>query len=93
MFEKTCDYYREHYKMPKREDCEEFAEQIYQRIRGIAEKASFDEIYSLYLYRLGKLNNVHSVMAVIDRKQRFVAALFVFVELLDKKSRSGKESL
>ena len=32
-----------------------------------------------------------SVRAVIDRKQRFVAALFAFMELLDKKSRSGKE--
>lgn len=37
--------------------------------------------------------DLDSVRAVIDRKQRFVAALFVFVELLDKKSRSGKESL
>jgi hypothetical protein len=32
-----------------------------------------------------------SVRAVIDRKQRFVAALFAFIKLLDKKSRSGKE--
>ena len=29
--------------------------------------------------------------AVIDRKQRFIAALFAFGKLLDKKSRSGKE--
>ena len=34
---------------------------------------------------------VNSVRAVIDRKQRFVAALFAFIKLLDKKSRSGKE--
>ena len=33
----------------------------------------------------------NSVRAVIDRKQRFVAALFVFMELLDFLSRSGKE--
>jgi|UPI0003B479EE hypothetical protein len=32
-----------------------------------------------------------SVRAVIDRKQRFAAALFAFIKLLDKKSRSGKE--
>jgi hypothetical protein len=35
----------------------------------------------------------NSVRAVIDRKQRFVAALFVFMELLDFLSRSGKENL
>ena len=52
MFEKTCDYYREHGKLPEGEDCERIAGQIYQRVKGIAEKASFDEIYSLYLYRL-----------------------------------------
>ena len=52
MFEKTCDYYREHGRMPEGEDCEKIAGQIYQRVKGIAEKASFDEIYSLYLYRL-----------------------------------------
>ena len=34
---------------------------------------------------------VNSVRAVIDRKQRFVAALFALIKLLDKKSRSGKE--
>ena len=32
-----------------------------------------------------------SVRAVIDRKQRFVAALFAFIKLLDFLSRSGKE--
>ena len=52
MFEKTCDYYRKHGKMPEGEDCEKIARQIYQRVKGLAEKASFDEIYSLYLYRL-----------------------------------------
>ena len=49
MFEKTCDYYRDHGKLPEGEDCEKIAGQIYQRVKGIAEKASFDEIYSLYL--------------------------------------------
>lgn len=34
---------------------------------------------------------VNSVRAVIDRKHRFVAALFVFMELLDFLSRSGME--
>lgn len=34
---------------------------------------------------------VNSVRAVIDRKQWFVAALFVFMELLDFLSRSGME--
>ena len=33
----------------------------------------------------------NSVRAVIDQKHRFVAALFVFMELLDFLSRSGKE--
>ncbi len=37
------------------------------------------------------INIRNSVRAVIDRKQRFVAALFAFIKLLDKKSRSGKE--
>lgn len=37
MFEKTCDYYREHDKLPEGEDCEKIAEQIYQRVKGIAE--------------------------------------------------------
>ena len=35
---------------------------------------------------------MYSARAVIDQK-RFVAALFAFTELLDKMSRSGKESL
>jgi len=35
----------------------------------------------------------NSVRAVIDRKQWFVTALFVFMELLDFLSRSGKERL
>ena len=52
MFEKTCDYYREHDKLPEGEDSEKIAGQIYQRVKGIAEKASFDEVYRLYLYRL-----------------------------------------
>lgn len=52
MFEKTCDYYREHGRLPEGEDCERIAGQIFQRVKGIAEKASFDEIYSLYLYQL-----------------------------------------
>ena len=41
--------------------------------------------------RYRKFNTRNSVRAVIDRKQRFVAALFAFGKLLDKKSRSGKE--
>ena len=41
----------------------------------------------------GKLNMGNSVRAVIDRKQWFVTALFVFMELLDFLSRSGKERL
>ena len=44
MFQKTCDYYREHGRMPEGEDCEKIAGQIYQRVKGIAEKAAFDEI-------------------------------------------------
>ena len=52
MFEKTCDYYREHDKLPEGGDSEKIAEQIYQRVKGIAEKASFDEVFCLYLYRL-----------------------------------------
>lgn len=32
MFEKTCDYYRKHGKMPEGEDCEKIARQIYQRV-------------------------------------------------------------
>ena len=35
----------------------------------------------------------NSVRAVIDRKRRFVAALFAFIKLLDFLSRSGKENL
>ena len=34
----------------------------------------------------------NSARAVIDRKQRFVAALSAFMELLDKKSKSRKEN-
>ncbi len=33
-------------------DCEKIAGQIYERVKGLAAQASFDEIYSLYLYRL-----------------------------------------
>ena len=35
MFEKTCDYYREHGSLPEGEDCEKIAGQIYQRVREI----------------------------------------------------------
>ena len=52
MFQKTCDYYREHGKLPEGVDCEKIAGQIYERVKGIAAQASFDEIYNLYLYRL-----------------------------------------
>lgn len=33
----------------------------------------------------------NSARAVIDRKQRFVAALSVFMKLLDKKSKSSRK--
>lgn len=33
----------------------------------------------------------NSARAVIDRKQRFVAALSAFMELLDKKSKSSRK--
>lgn len=39
-----------------------------------------------------KLNiDLDSVRAVIDREQRFVAAFFAFVEISDKRFKSGKE--
>ena len=33
---------------------EKIAGQIYERVKGLAAQASFDEIYSLYLYRLSR---------------------------------------
>ena len=70
MFEKTCDYYREHDKLPEGEDSEKIAEQIYQRVKGIAEKASFDEIYRLYLYRLPRYETRIAENGLPERKEK-----------------------
>ena len=70
MFEKTCDYYREHGRMPEGEDCEKIAGQIYQRVKGIAEKASFDEIYSLYLYRLPRYEVRIAENGIPEKKEK-----------------------
>ena len=70
MFEKTCDYYREHDKMPEGEDGEKIAEQIYQRVKGIAEKASFDEVYRLYLYRLPRYETRIAENGLLERKEK-----------------------
>ena len=35
MFQKTCDYYREHGRLPEGVDCEKIAGQIYERVKGI----------------------------------------------------------
>ena len=70
MFEKTCDYYREHGRMPEGEDCEKIAGQIYQRVKGIAEKASFDEIYSLYLYRLPRYETRIAENGLPEKKEK-----------------------
>ncbi len=70
MFQKTCDYYREHGRMPEGEDCEKIAGQIYQRVKGIAEKASFDEIYSLYLYRLPRYETRIAENGLPEKKEK-----------------------
>lgn len=31
MFEKTCDYYREHNRMPKDRECEALAQEVFQK--------------------------------------------------------------
>lgn len=46
-------------------------------------------MYGKHYIKLNK--DLDSVRAVINHGQRFIAALSVFVELLDKKSRSRKE--
>ena len=70
MFEKTCDYYREHDKLPEGEDSEKIAGQIYQRVKGIAEKASFDEVYRLYLYRLPRYEARIAENGLPERKEK-----------------------
>jgi hypothetical protein len=70
MFEKTCDYYREHGRMPEGEDCEKIVGQIYQRVKGIAEKASFDEVYSLYLYRLPRYETRIAENGLPEKKEK-----------------------
>ena len=70
MFQKTCDYYREHGRMPEGEDCEKIAGQIYQRVKGIAEKASFDEICSLYLYRLPRYETRIAENGLPEKKEK-----------------------
>ena len=70
MFQKTCDYYREHGRMPEGEDCEKIAGQIYQRVKGIAEKATFDEIYSLYLYRLSRYETRIAENGLPEKKEK-----------------------
>ena len=70
MFQKTCDYYREHGRMPEGEDCEKIVGQIYQRVKGIAEKASFDEICSLYLYRLPRYETRIAENGLPEKKEK-----------------------
>ena len=50
MFEKTCDYYREHGKLPEGEDCERIAGQIYQRVKGAAINYSINWNLSLRMF-------------------------------------------
>ena len=51
MFEKTCDYYRSMAGCRKERTVKNCGADLPEG-KGIAEKASFDEVYSLYLYRL-----------------------------------------
>ena len=70
MFEKTCGYYREHGSMPEGGDCEKIAGQIFRRVKGMAEKASFDEIYSLYLCRLPRYETRIAEDGLPERKEK-----------------------
>lgn len=52
MFEKTCDFYREHDRMPEEGEQEMLAEGIYARVQSSTPGIPYDEIYQLYLFRL-----------------------------------------
>ncbi len=70
MFEKTCDYYREHGRIPEGGDCEKIAEQVYQRVKGLAERATFDGVYQLYLYRLPRYEIRIAENGIPEKKEK-----------------------
>ncbi len=70
MFQKTCDYYREHGRLPEGGDCEKIAEQIFQRVQGLAGKASFDEICQLYLSRLPRYEMRITENGIPEKKEK-----------------------
>lgn len=52
MYEKTCDYYREHGEMPEGEACESLVREVFQKIESLAIWVPFDEVYHQYLLKL-----------------------------------------
>ena len=52
MFEKTCDYYREHNRMPEGGECEALAKQVFQKIQSLAIWVPYEEVYRQYLLKL-----------------------------------------
>lgn len=70
MFEKTCDYYREHGRLLEGGDSEKIAGEIFQKVRAVAEKASFDEIHRLYLYRLPRYETRIAENGLPEKKEK-----------------------
>ena len=52
MFEKTCDYYREHNQMPEGGECEALAKEVFQKIQSLAIWIPYEEVYRQYLLKL-----------------------------------------
>ena len=52
MFEKTCDYYREHNRMPEGGECEALAKEVFQKIQSLAIWVPYEEVYRQYLLKL-----------------------------------------
>ena len=52
MYEKTCDYYREHERMPEDGECEKLVKEVFSKIESLAIWVPFEEVYRQYLLKL-----------------------------------------
>lgn len=49
MYEKTCDYYREHNRMPEGEECGSLVMEIFAKIQSLAIWVPYEEVHKQYL--------------------------------------------
>ncbi len=51
-FQSTCEYYREHGKMPEGDAAEKIAARVYDKVKSAAIWVPYDEFYKAFLHKL-----------------------------------------